>query len=107
MRPDDTPPSSPLADELSEDRFAQAEEEYADHANELRMLERELSHDIYETVQTGNETALARESLWLRLLVLLHQHPEFTTFLEIPSRQNDGLESSPAQGVHTDVSDLQ
>ena len=101
------PPSSPPSDGVSEDRFAEAEEERADDANELRMIERDLSHDIYEKVQTGNETSCDRRTLWLRLLQLLHQHPDFNTYLEIPSRETDGLDSSPAQGLFTDVSDFQ
>jgi hypothetical protein len=101
------PPSSPPSDGVSEDRFAEAEEERADDANEFRMIERDLSHDMYEIVQNGNETGQHRRILWLRLLQLLHQHSDLNTYLEIPSRETDGLESSPAHGLFTEVCDIQ
>jgi hypothetical protein len=99
--------SSLPADVISEERFAEAEEERADDANEFRMIERDLSHDMYEIVQNGNETGQHRRILWLRLLQLLHQHSDLNTYLEIPSRETDGLESSPAHGLFTEVCDIQ
>ena len=102
-----SPQSSLSTDVISEDLFAEAEEERADDANELRMIERDLSHDMYENVQTGNETSCDRRTLWLRLLQLLHKHSDFNTYLDIPSRETDGLESSPAHGLFTNVCDFQ
>ena len=102
-----SPQSSQSTDVISEDLFAEAEEERADDANELRMIERDLSHDMYENVQTGNETSCDRRTLWLRLLQLLHKHSDFNTYLDIPSRETDGLESSPAHGLFTNVCDFQ
>lgn len=96
-------PPSPPPDQITEERFVEAEEERADDMKELLTLERELCHDIYDQVQSGCETLLDRKTLWQRLLVLLARNQDFRTYLDIPSRENDGVDSSPAQGALTDV----
>ena len=96
-------PPSPPPDQITEERFVEAEEERADDEKELLTLERELCHDIYDQVQSGCETLLDRKTLWQRLLVLLARNQDFSTYLDIPSREVDGVDSSPARGALTNV----
>jgi hypothetical protein len=79
------------------------EETESHDAAELVVLERELGHDYVETVLSGCDSQCDRETLWVRLLALLHRRPGFRTYLTIPSRADDGLESSPENGQYTDV----
>jgi len=72
-------------------------------AAELVALERELGHDYVDIVQSGCDSQCDRETLWMRLLALLRRRPAFRTYLTIPSRADDGLESSPENGQYTDV----
>jgi hypothetical protein len=79
------------------------EETESHDAAELVALERELGHDYVETVQSGCDSQCDRKTLWVRLLALLRRRPAFRTYLTIPSRADDGLESSPENGQYTDV----